>query len=171
MRVLCVLLYVLCPQHVCWWLKPRRAGSFLSAKQQQQQQQRREAATAASNGERAALRNPDAQYDARRPESSVAQPGDCTPAPLQVQKRRIYDITNVLEGVGLIEKKGKNNILWCALGPPAVGQGSRVCQGWKTPGLWASAGRKACAAVSVQLGRLVWGVPCHRLQRASPAGG
>ncbi|GAQ91742.1 Transcription factor E2F/dimerization partner [Klebsormidium nitens] len=31
---------------------------------------------------------------------------------LQVQKRRIYDITNVLEGIGLIEKKSKNNILW-----------------------------------------------------------
>jgi transcription factor E2F3 len=31
---------------------------------------------------------------------------------LQVQKRRIYDITNVLEGIGLIEKKLKNNIRW-----------------------------------------------------------
>lgn len=31
---------------------------------------------------------------------------------LSVQKRRIYDITNVLEGVGLIEKKSKNHILW-----------------------------------------------------------
>lgn len=31
---------------------------------------------------------------------------------LGVQKRRIYDITNVLEGVGLIEKKSKNNIRW-----------------------------------------------------------
>lgn len=31
---------------------------------------------------------------------------------LKVQKRRIYDITNVLEGVGLIEKKSKNNIQW-----------------------------------------------------------
>ena len=31
---------------------------------------------------------------------------------LGVQKRRIYDITNVLEGIGLIEKKGKNNISW-----------------------------------------------------------
>lgn len=31
---------------------------------------------------------------------------------LGVQKRRIYDITNVLEGVGLIEKKSKNNIKW-----------------------------------------------------------
>ncbi|DBA77489.1 TPA: hypothetical protein ACH3X1_009311 [Trebouxia sp. C0004] len=31
---------------------------------------------------------------------------------LAVQKRRIYDITNVLEGIGLIEKKLKNNIQW-----------------------------------------------------------
>lgn len=31
---------------------------------------------------------------------------------LSVQKRRIYDITNVLEGIGLIEKKSKNNIAW-----------------------------------------------------------
>lgn len=30
----------------------------------------------------------------------------------QVQKRRIYDITNVLEGIGLIEKKSKNHIRW-----------------------------------------------------------
>lgn len=32
---------------------------------------------------------------------------------LQVQKRRIYDITNVLEGVGLVEKKSKNTVHWC----------------------------------------------------------
>lgn len=31
---------------------------------------------------------------------------------LEVQKRRIYDITNVLEGVGLLEKTSKNNIKW-----------------------------------------------------------
>ena len=31
---------------------------------------------------------------------------------LGVQKRRIYDITNVLEGIGLIQKKSKNNIQW-----------------------------------------------------------
>ena len=31
---------------------------------------------------------------------------------LDVQKRRIYDITNVLEGIGLIEKQSKNNIRW-----------------------------------------------------------
>ncbi|KAI5068340.1 hypothetical protein GOP47_0016685 [Adiantum capillus-veneris] len=34
---------------------------------------------------------------------------------LHVQKRRIYDITNVLEGVGLIEKKLKNRIRWKGL--------------------------------------------------------
>lgn len=31
---------------------------------------------------------------------------------LGVQKRRIYDITNVLEGIGLIRKDKKNNIRW-----------------------------------------------------------
>jgi len=31
---------------------------------------------------------------------------------LDVQKRRIYDITNVLEGIGLIEKKLRNIICW-----------------------------------------------------------
>lgn len=36
---------------------------------------------------------------------------------LNVQKRRIYDITNVLEGIGLIQKEYKNNIKWC--GPDA----------------------------------------------------
>ncbi len=31
---------------------------------------------------------------------------------LDVQKRRIYDITNVLEGIGYIEKLSKNKIKW-----------------------------------------------------------
>jgi len=31
---------------------------------------------------------------------------------LAVQKRRIYDITNVLEGIGLLNKISKNNIQW-----------------------------------------------------------
>lgn len=31
---------------------------------------------------------------------------------LDVQKRRIYDITNVLEGINLIEKNSKNHIQW-----------------------------------------------------------
>ena len=33
------------------------------------------------------------------------------------QKRRIYDITNVLEGIGLIEKRSKNSIEWKGGGP------------------------------------------------------
>lgn len=32
---------------------------------------------------------------------------------LKVQKRRIYDITNVLEGIGLVEKTSKNMVNWC----------------------------------------------------------
>jgi sugar-specific transcriptional regulator TrmB len=39
---------------------------------------------------------------------------------LGVQKRRIYDITNVLEGIGLIEKCIKNMIKW--KGPPMDGR-------------------------------------------------
>lgn len=31
---------------------------------------------------------------------------------LQIPKRRIYDITNVMEGVGLIEKRSKNAFAW-----------------------------------------------------------
>lgn len=42
---------------------------------------------------------------------------------LEVQKRRIYDITNVLEGIGLIEKKLKNRIRWKGL--DALKQGER----------------------------------------------
>ncbi|KAG0734792.1 hypothetical protein G6F23_012073 [Rhizopus arrhizus] len=33
-------------------------------------------------------------------------------AQLKVQKRRIYDITNVLEGIELIEKNSKNHVQW-----------------------------------------------------------
>ncbi|NXP78362.1 E2F2 factor, partial [Ramphastos sulfuratus] len=35
---------------------------------------------------------------------------------LEVQKRRIYDITNVLEGIQLIRKKSKNHIQWMGTG-------------------------------------------------------
>ena len=63
----------------------------------------------------------------------------------QVQKRRIYDITNVLEGINLIDKKSKNNIQW--KGAPhaseetpeevaaAGGRRSRPCR-WGNAHLW-----------------------------------
>nr|QYW07149.1 transcription factor E2FA [Dimocarpus longan] len=41
---------------------------------------------------------------------------------LEVQKRRIYDITNVLEGIGLIEKKLKNRIRWKGLDNSVPGE-------------------------------------------------
>ncbi|XP_077191402.1 transcription factor E2F1 [Paroedura picta] len=43
---------------------------------------------------------------------------------LKVQKRRIYDITNVLEGIQLITKKSKNHIQWLG-SRSAVGSASR----------------------------------------------
>ncbi|CAG4908383.1 unnamed protein product [Colias eurytheme] len=41
------------------------------------------------------------------------------------QKRRIYDITNVLEGIGLIEKRSKNSIQWIGASPD--GTSSEFC--------------------------------------------
>ncbi|KAH7671328.1 E2F Family protein [Dioscorea alata] len=42
---------------------------------------------------------------------------------LEVKKRRIYDITNVLEGIGLIEKAIKNRIHWKGLDELSTGNG------------------------------------------------
>ncbi|KAK1287729.1 Transcription factor E2FA [Acorus calamus] len=42
---------------------------------------------------------------------------------LEVQKRRIYDITNVLEGIGLIEKIVKNRIRWKGVDVSRPGEG------------------------------------------------
>jgi hypothetical protein len=43
---------------------------------------------------------------------------------LQTRKRRIYDVTNVLEGVGLLQKTGTNNVQWKSPHPSSsVGNG------------------------------------------------
>ncbi|KAJ8353740.1 hypothetical protein SKAU_G00213070 [Synaphobranchus kaupii] len=48
---------------------------------------------------------------------------------LKVQKRRLYDITNVLEGVHLIKKKSKNNIQWMGCSLSEEGTTLSQCQG------------------------------------------
>ncbi|XP_077209151.1 transcription factor E2F3 isoform X2 [Paroedura picta] len=48
---------------------------------------------------------------------------------LKVQKRRIYDITNVLEGIHLIKKKSKNNIQWMGCSLSDDGNLLAHCQG------------------------------------------
>lgn len=45
---------------------------------------------------------------------------------LAVQKRRIYDITNVLEGIGLLKKISKNNIQWKGSDTPTDSNESQV---------------------------------------------
>ena len=45
---------------------------------------------------------------------------------LKVQKRRIYDITNVLEGIGLIKKNHKNKIQW--IGGVDSGEGAGLSE-------------------------------------------
>uniref|UniRef100_A0A8C4PWF9 Si:ch211-160f23.5 n=1 Tax=Eptatretus burgeri TaxID=7764 RepID=A0A8C4PWF9_EPTBU len=58
---------------------------------------------------------------------------------LSVQKRRIYDITNVLEGIRLIRKKSKNHIQW-TLGIPLEGD-----TGWaQSPFLQTELNELAC---------------------------
>ena len=39
---------------------------------------------------------------------------------LDVQKRRIYDITNVLEGINLIRRFKKNHVQWIATQPSEI---------------------------------------------------
>ena len=39
---------------------------------------------------------------------------------LNVQKRRTYDITNVLEGINLIERYKKNHVRWIATAPSDI---------------------------------------------------
>lgn len=37
---------------------------------------------------------------------------------LGVQKRRVYDITNVMEGIGVVEKICKNKVRWLSVDLP-----------------------------------------------------
>jgi len=39
---------------------------------------------------------------------------------LDVQKRRIYDITNVLEGINLIQRYKKNHVRWIGTAPEEI---------------------------------------------------
>ncbi|KAG9397337.1 transcription factor E2F-like [Carpediemonas membranifera] len=39
---------------------------------------------------------------------------------LDIKQRRIYDITNVLEGCGFIKKEGKKRLKWCGPGASAI---------------------------------------------------
>ncbi|BFZ21161.1 hypothetical protein BsWGS_24200 [Bradybaena similaris] len=66
---------------------------------------------------------------------------------LEVQKRRIYDITNVLEGINLIQKKSKNNIQWrgaantfTASGEPSIPQVAQI----STASVDLHSGKDAC---------------------------
>lgn len=52
------------------------------------------------------------EYLQKSPESSVDL--NITAFKIQCPKRRLYDITNVLEGVGLLEKVSKNVVQWTA---------------------------------------------------------
>jgi sugar-specific transcriptional regulator TrmB len=46
---------------------------------------------------------------------------------LEVPKRRIYDITNVLEGINLIERYKKNHVRWIGTEPDDI-QIKRRCE-------------------------------------------
>ncbi|KAI8351254.1 E2F/DP family winged-helix DNA-binding domain-containing protein [Mortierella sp. GBAus27b] len=56
-----------------------------------------------------------------------------TATKLNVSKRRIYDITNVLEGIDLIEKSKKNNVRW--KGVPATNINTSAVDCRSAPGL------------------------------------
>ncbi|TRY98606.1 hypothetical protein DNTS_005286 [Danionella cerebrum] len=74
---------------------------------------------------------------------------------LDVQKRRIYDITNVLEGIHLISKKSKNNIQWL----------SRLRRFWHLLEMfWCSSTARFSSRVCVHSGNRIDGESVARLQ-------
>jgi hypothetical protein len=84
---------------------------------------------------------------------------------LQVQKRRIYDITNVLEGIGLIEKKSKNNIQWKALGSSSTKDGEDAnadLTGLRVRSLWRHYPPKRAKIVSRSGPVPIAHAPCDR---------
>ncbi|VDO24134.1 unnamed protein product [Haemonchus placei] len=46
---------------------------------------------------------------------------------LNVPKRRLYDITNVLEGIDIVEKIGKNSIRWKSARKYVLGNEDNNC--------------------------------------------
>ncbi len=73
--------------------------------------------TSVDRNEAATMLNVSKDYDHLRSMSDMINAHACTLISLacihaQVQKRRIYDVTNVLEGVGLLEKTSKNQVCW-----------------------------------------------------------
>jgi hypothetical protein len=67
-------------------------------------------------------------------------------AQLGVAKRRIYDITNVLEGIGLIEKKSKNQIHWrCVARGRDLGRAVSDSPYAHTSGAWTPTVRRTTA--------------------------
>jgi len=52
---------------------------------------------------------------------------------LNVKKRRIYDITNVLEGIGLLKKKSKNLVHWVPAGDGGGGAAAAANNAGRSP--------------------------------------
>ena len=72
---------------------------------------------------------------------------------LRVQKRRIYDITNVLEGIGLIDKRSKNLVQWVGGALPGAPPGSAL----SAEGMAAAEAAAAAAAAAARAAAMVDG--------------
>uniref|UniRef100_A0A8C6Z224 E2F transcription factor 2 n=1 Tax=Nothoprocta perdicaria TaxID=30464 RepID=A0A8C6Z224_NOTPE len=90
---------------------------------------------------------------------------------LGVQKRRIYDITNVLEGIQLIRKKSKSHIQWIAGGFLAASPFPipSACARWptsptRTCAPWAHSRSRRCVRSGGAALGTIWSVPGGRHQ-------